>query len=1346
MRILYTTCSGANYMAPPQLADEQINCGPFFRNRQLAGRYLSLETPRGEYDLSAVASRLPEDQQPDAVVCLVDASWFNTPRNLAAFKCPRVALVADTHHMNKPITGMIQYLLSEPFDRIVFLYTRHHWEFFREAGLKNLFWYPGLTFPHADQVVHAARREERQNRIALIGQAGSLHQRRLRMAGALAASGAPLIFRETSQREALDFYGSSLIGFNATANSDLNLRVFEIMSTGAMMLMDRLAPESGFPSLWQDGRHYVGYDNAAELVEKARHYSAHPEQARAIGAAGAQWFDTHFNARRRQQDFQSLVFDGRANPLYVLNPPRKPLLSGFANNANHFLSGLRTYEVLQKLHSKAEEVTILVDETVPAGFKALCDTLPRLRVVRRVAENQMADCFVTSAARAAALTSLDAPRIWCWDATPEQMPALSARFTQAGLVQLRDEVALYGLPEPATLVDKLAADARKHLMHCDFNGAFELARRALTEQPGSIEACLIMAELALEGGKPDLFARMIDRARTLAPDEPRIPLLELSARVPELRQRPAERLLAVVLRHVSGSELAAARTVANRALALDGKLPAAWFWLGQISINLSEKLEDIAQAREFGCALRYLRTAAELASRRPDYWLELGAALRRGGLLSEAVRAYERALELEPSHTSGWLHLAETLLTFGAAERAAGAAQRGLEQAPGNTQLQLWLGHALKRQGRLAEALVWHTRALTGGDTPVADRRGRRRVVFVVQHGPSWPCTESVWRAFAADPEWETVILALPYTHPFYNDAQDDTNAIFDFLTQRGIPFVRREEFDLSPGCADVVFLQNPYDITRPLGWRTTDFLRASCRLAYVPYGIEIGGGERNATWQFNQQLQQMAWAVFARSERHRAMFARHCLVGAAHVHVTGHPKMDAQSDLAAHRDAELTAFAAGRPVALWNPQFDIHLNGTAFGGGFSTFLRWHEWMIEEFARRPAMAFIIRPHPLFFGALEDRGIFTRSQVQAWLDRCATAGNILIDRRPSYLPGFAAADAMLSDASSFLLEFTGTGKPLLYLHNPHGPSLNEDGAFIREHCATAETEGEIACFLDDVAARRDPSRERRMAAYRDYMHRPEEGSGVAIKRCVDERLREESEHAPVVRANLPAPAAETEEERRKRTTARAFWAACTDTHLGSKEYYRKASEALARRLPALLSPEDRVIDLGCGNGEMALLAAPHCREVHGYDISPALIAQAKNAARTAGLGNARFSILDLEQGLPIEPAEVILCLGVFSCVHDDAKWRETLARFARILPEGGVLILRETVSTGPRRHVRYPNGYYACYRPSGTYLAAVRESGFTPTESELLQAGPEDLENHLWVFRRVAVPAAVAVSA
>jgi CDP-glycerol glycerophosphotransferase (TagB/SpsB family) len=181
---------------------------------------------------------------------------------------------------------------------------------------------------------------------------------------------------------------------------------------------------------------------------------------------------------------------------------------------------------------------------------------------------------------------------------------------------------------------------------------------------------------------------------------------------------------------------------------------------------------------------------------------------------------------------------------------------------------------------------------------------------------------------------------------------------------------------------------------------------------------------------------------------------------------------------------------------------------GSRYGEGFSTFTRWWERVLTEFEKRKELVLVLRPHPLFFGTLLARRIWSQAQIDAFLARCELAGNVLIDRQASYLPLFARADAMLSDASSFVLEFAATGKPLLYLHNPDGPSLNEDGNFVRDHLYWGEADGDLESFLNQVAQGTDPMGPARWAAYPEFMHLPPEGAGAAVKAAILRRLEAE----------------------------------------------------------------------------------------------------------------------------------------------------------------------------------------------------------------------------------------------
>jgi spore maturation protein CgeB len=56
-------------------------------------------------------------------------------------------------------------------------------------------------------------------------------------------------------------------GFNISIKRDLNMRVFEIMSTGTPLLTNRNV--EGLGDLFNSGEHYWGYDGLEDLVEKA---------------------------------------------------------------------------------------------------------------------------------------------------------------------------------------------------------------------------------------------------------------------------------------------------------------------------------------------------------------------------------------------------------------------------------------------------------------------------------------------------------------------------------------------------------------------------------------------------------------------------------------------------------------------------------------------------------------------------------------------------------------------------------------------------------------------------------------------------------------------------------------------------------------------------------------------------------------------------------------------------------------------------------------------------------------------------------------------------------------------
>lgn len=445
-------------MAPPQLAEEQIVAGPDWPDAQTPdGKCLSLRTPVGDYDLATILAKIPVEQMPDAVISLVDASWRNAPRNVAAFRGPKALLVADTHHLSSPLIGMLSYAGSEAYDRLVFLYDRHHLGFFQSAGFRNLYWFPGLTFPHDDATVRAARAHKREKRIAFIGQAGEFHPHRGRQLAALRAANLPVDQWPLPQREALTFYGASLLGFNASLNGDLNLRVFEMLASGAALLTDRLAPESGLSRLFTHGRELLTYSSTAELTERAVHALAHPRETAAIGAAGAAWFDTHFNAAKRRIDFSELLFNGTPVPAFTDETSARATVY-FNGNTDHLLQTLMVYEGVQELHRTEEKVRVVLTSGVSEDVAKAFSTLPRVEVIRGDLFTP-ADIGVFTRDDDIVPGAVLASRVWCCDARPEEFALLNAFFAPVGFTPVSGEVAVLCRTAPVVPAVVVPADA-----------------------------------------------------------------------------------------------------------------------------------------------------------------------------------------------------------------------------------------------------------------------------------------------------------------------------------------------------------------------------------------------------------------------------------------------------------------------------------------------------------------------------------------------------------------------------------------------------------------------------------------------------------------------------------------------------------------------------------------------------------------------------------------------------------------------------------------------------------------------------------------------------------------------
>ena len=118
--------------------------------------------------------------------------------------------------------------------------------------------------------------------------------------------------------------------------------------------------------------------------------------------------------------------------------------------------------------------------------------------------------------------------------------------------------------------------------------------------------------------------------------------------------------------------------------------------------------------------------------------------------------------------------------------------------------------------------------------------------------------------------------------------------------------------------------------------------------------------------------------------------------------------------------------------------------------------------------------------------------------------------------------------------------------------------------------------------------------------------------------------------------------------------------------------RAGRSRFARLLDEAIPPGARVVEIGCGTGQMSLFLARSDRLVIGADLTRASLLLAADAAYRFGTGGVHFIETDLSQpGLRRGSFDVVYSSGVLHHMPDP---RRSLAPLVRLARPGGMIVL------------------------------------------------------------------------
>ena len=127
---------------------------------------------------------------------------------------------------------------------------------------------------------------------------------------------------------------------------------------------------------------------------------------------------------------------------------------------------------------------------------------------------------------------------------------------------------------------------------------------------------------------------------------------------------------------------------------------------------------------------------------------------------------------------------------------------------------------------------------------------------------------------------------------------------------------------------------------------------------------------------------------------------------------------------------------------------------------------------------------------------------------------------------------------------------------------------------------------------------------------------------------------------------------------------------------SKGRVRAAKEAVAGEIPK----GSRVLEIGCGTGELAGMLAERGCIVEGFDLSPSMVATAEERIETENLKSKfKVSRMGVEgmDGLPAQSYDAVVSVLVFSELTEGERLFALKQAF-RVLKPGGLLVIADEV--------------------------------------------------------------------
>lgn len=329
-------------------------------------------------------------------------------------------------------------------------------------------------------------------------------------------------------------------------------------------------------------------------------------------------------------------------------------------------------------------------------------------------------------------------------------------------------------------------------------------------------------------------------------------------------------------------------------------------------------------------------------------------------------------------------------------------------------------------------------------------RRGKVRALFLVHHIEAWDSYDALVAAMSRSADFEPIVASIP-RHFHGMDGFGYEEEIHRQLQERDVPHLRLAHEDgrqtlrlikaIEP---DLIFRQSQWEADIPSELATDRLTFA--RLCMVPYEtMNIVRNVPDDVWgntAVDSPYHRAAWVVFCTNDMVKEMAARDGSRGGAQFRVVGHPKADRLREAAPQ-------WPLSRPGTTGRVVWSAH---HTVGHGWSDFGAFHlvaDDMLAWAAATPETDFVFMPHPSLLPFLRSpNSPWTVERLDEWLERWTALSNTVLFTEGDYAPVLQAADVMITDGLSMLVEPQVVQMPVIFIERDGHRPFNDIGEVVR----------------------------------------------------------------------------------------------------------------------------------------------------------------------------------------------------------------------------------------------------------------------------------------------------------